>query len=432
MKSITEYFDYLYTLERVGIKYDLRNITRLLKALGNPHKKFRSVHISGTNGKGSVASFTASILQEKGLKTGLFTSPHLLKFNERIRINGKTISDSYIKRFLNENIKLIKRVKPSFFEVNTAMAFKYFADNKVDLAVVECGLGGRLDSTNVLQPEAAVITQIDIDHTNFLGKTLTKIAEEKAGIIKPGSSILISDTNTSLKPLFRKKVTWQNKIFLDEFLEVRVNKSAHGKTNFTVMFKPAMQKLNFTIPLHGSYQARNAAAALIASVMFCKRAGLILHVSESAIGLKNIKKNTGYKGRLEEIKSNGIKYVFDVSHNPVGIKSALDELAPTNKDVIIFAMMADKDYKKAVRTLSGYRSKIIFTKPSYHRSLEPEVLCQTAQRIGLKRINNYENIYEALSSARDSIAGNGKIIITGSFFLVHDAIKALKLEKHFT
>jgi dihydrofolate synthase / folylpolyglutamate synthase len=427
MKNINQYFNYLYTLERVGMKYDLRNITKLLKALGNPHKKFKSIHIAGTNGKGATASFTASILQESGCRTGLFTSPHLLKFNERIRINGKCISDSYIKKFLNDNIKLIEKVKPSFFEVNTALAFKYFAEQKVDMAVVECGLGGRLDSTNILTPEVCVITPIGIDHTQFLGKTLTKIAKEKAGILKHGSSVIISDTNKSLKALFRKKVSWQKKIFLDEFLNIRFEK--HG---FSLIFKPAKQKLNFTIPLQGKYQVRNAATALIAAIGFCKRTGRALHLTNVENGYKNVRENTGYRGRLDEIKSKGQAYVFDISHNPNGIKSALNELKPTAKDIIIFGIMADKDYKKAIKELLEHKANIIFTKPSYQRALEAETLYKTALRYkyNKRKLKYYSNIYEALSEAKEK--AKGKIIIIGSFFLVHDAIKALKLEKHFS
>lgn len=428
MKTINEYFDYLYTLERTGMKYDLSNITKMLRALGNPHKKFRSIHVAGTNGKGATASFAASILQEHGLKTGLFTSPHLLKFNERVRVNGKQISDTYIKKFLNDNMALIKRIKPSFFEVNTAMAFKYFADRKVDAAVVECGLGGRLDSTNVLTPEVAVITQIGIDHVQFLGGTLRKIAGEKAGIIKKDSAILISDTNKSLRSLFRKKVTWQNKIFLDEYFDIKPS----GKS-FTLVFKPGGQKLSFTTPITGEYQARNAATALIAAVTFCKRTGNSLHGRDIASGFKNIQKNTGYRGRLDSVKSKGLKYIFDVSHNSQGISSALKELKPLGKDVIVFGIMADKDYRKAVKELTVYKPQIIFTKPSYQRALEPDVLYNLSVRGkgSKKQLKHYGNIYEALAEAKNSVKPLGRIIVMGSFFMVHDAIKALGLEKKF-
>ena len=207
MKDIREYFKYLYTLERSSMKYDLKNISLLLKELGNPHRNTKYIHIAGTNGKGAVASFLSSILTEYGFKTGLFTSPHILRFNERIRINGKTIPDSYIKTFLDENKKMIEKVMPSFFEVNTAIALKYFSDKKADIAIIETGLGGRLDSTNVIIPELIIITQIGIDHTDYLGKTLVSIAKEKMGIIKSGIDVVVSDTNKELRKLFEKKVT---------------------------------------------------------------------------------------------------------------------------------------------------------------------------------------------------------------------------------
>lgn len=433
MKNINEYFQYLYTLERVGIKYDLKNITLLLKALGNPHTKFRSIHVAGTNGKGAAASFTASILQEQGYKTGLFTSPHLLMFNERVRINGKMINDLYIKRFLNKNIRLIKRIKPSFFEVNTALAFKYFADKKIDVAVVECGLGGRLDSTNVLTPDVCIITQIGLDHRQFLGNTLRKIAYEKAGIIKPRSNVIISDSNKSLRDIFRKKISKQKKIFIDEFLDIKINKSEPSKMNFSLLFKPVYYKLDLTIPIFGNYQARNAAAAMLAASIFSERTHIPLYVPEIKAGLKNVKKNTGYRGRLESIKVKGINYVFDVSHNAQAIETSLNELKPTSRDVIIFAIMADKDYKKALKPLANIKSRIIFTKPDYKRALEPAILYNEILKSGInsQRIDKYENIYEALVQANEKVSAEGRIIITGSFFLAYDAIKALKLEKYF-
>lgn len=434
MKNINEYFDYLYSLERVGIKYDLKNITRLLKALGNPHTGFRSIHVAGTNGKGAAASFTASILQEQGYKTGLFTSPHLLKFNERIRINGKTINDVYIKRFLNENIKLIKRIKPSFFEVNTALAFKYFADKNVDVAVVECGLGGRLDSTNVLTPDVCIITQIGLDHRQFLGNTLRKIANEKAGIIKPRSNVIISDTNKSLRSIFRNKISKQKKIFIDEFLDIKINKNELSKMNFSLLFKPVYYKLDLTIPLSGTFQARNAAAAMLAASIFSERTHIPLYVPEIKAGLKNVKKNTGYRGRLEPVKVNGTNYIFDVSHNAQAVGITLNELKLNSNDVVIFGIMADKDYKKALKPMARLKTNIIFTKPEYKRALEPHILFKAGIKTGMdkKRIGYCNNIYEALSDAKDKVSGKGRIIITGSFFLAHDAIKALRLEKHFS
>lgn len=435
MKNINEYFNYLYTLERVGMKYDLTNITKLLKALGDPHKKFKSMHIAGTNGKGATASFAASILQEQGLKTGLFTSPHLLKFNERIRINGKCVPDSWIKTFLNRNIKLIEKIKPSFFEVNTAMAFKFFADNKVDCAVVECGLGGRLDSTNVLKPVVGVVTQIGIDHKDFLGSSLTQIADEKAAILKRGSEVVISDTNRSLRSLFRKTVKWQDKIFLDEFIDIADVNHKNGLTSFEIIFKPAGDSITLTIPLSGTYQTRNAACALLAVLSYCEKTKIELDFDSVIDGLINVKQNTGYRGRLESVKKNGIEYIFDVSHNPQGIANALAELNPTASDVIVMGIMADKEYKKAVKEILRYRSNIIFTKPSYQRALEPEILLNTAHTIrgSAKKIKAYGDIHTAIAEAEDILTNKkGRMIIIGSFFLVHDTIKTLKLEKHFS
>jgi dihydrofolate synthase / folylpolyglutamate synthase len=428
MKSINKYFDYLYTLERVGMKYDLKNITKLLIALGSPHKKFKSIHIAGTNGKGATASFIASILQEQGFKTGLFTSPHILKFNERIRINGKCIDDKYIRGFLDKHISLIKKVKPSFFEVNTAMAFKYFADKGIKIAVVECGLGGRLDSTNILTPDVCVITQIGIDHTRFLGNTLQKIAAEKAGILKHGSSLIISDTNKSLRSYFKNKVKSQDKIFTDEFANI---KNIKGR-RFSVFLKPVEQKLNLSIPLPGDYQPRNAVTAIIAAAMFNERMNRELYADDAGNGLKNVIKNTGYKGRLFEVKSKNRRYIFDVSHNPSGIAEALKNLKPASKDVVIFGIMADKDYSAAIKELSKYKTNFIFTKPSYQRALEADIMLKLAKRYkNIKTKAAYDNVYAALESAQNTVKPSGRIIIIGSFFLVSDSIKALGFEKYF-
>src|SRR4030095_1428686 len=342
MKKINEYFNFLYKLERTGMKYDLKNITLMLKALGNPHKKFRSIHIAGTNGKGATASFIASILIEHGFKTGLFTSPHILRFNERIRINAKCIPNSYIKNFLNENLKLIKKINPSFFEVNTALAFKYFADKKVDIAVVECGLGGRLDSTNVLIPDVSVITQIAIDHTQFLGNTLEKIASEKIGIVKKGVDTVVSDTNNSLMHLFKKKIASERFFYLNYQAKISNNKVTSGKSTFTVKIKP---DLNITLssPLLGDYQPRNAACAILAVNSFMANNNLKPSPALIRKGISNIKKNTEYKGRIEFIKHKDRIYIFDISHNPAGIRSALKTLKNTKIDLIVFGMMADKD-----------------------------------------------------------------------------------------
>jgi len=425
VKTIKEYFQYLYSLERSGMKYDLRNITRLLKALGNPQNSFKSIHIAGTNGKGATASFTASILQEHGYKTGLFTSPHILDFNERIRINGNQISDTYIKRFLTKNLALIKRIKPSFFEVNTAMAFTYFADKGVEAAVIECGLGGRLDSTNILQPEVSVITQIDMDHMQFLGNSLKQIAMEKLGIVKKDTKVIVSDNNNKLVSLFHKVIPKRDLVYLDDAAKLKIIKNTNRGLQFTMIPKGS-KSIKLTTPLSGSYQTRNAAAAYYAAKEFLRINREQLLIPKLKQGIKNVKQNAGYFGRLEELKTGSRNYLLDVSHNPDGIRNAVNAAKRINfkPDVVIFGIMNDKDHMGALKEIKALKTKVILTKPEYERALEPGILYTAALRIFKKsdllaaaRIKDSLLIAEKLHAK--------KIMILGSFFVVSDAMKAL-------
>lgn len=429
MKNINDYFQYLYSLERFGMKYDLTNITKLLKALGNPHNKFRSIHIAGTNGKGATASFTASVLMEHGLKTGLFTSPHILQFNERIRINGNCISNNFITDFLDENINLIKKIKPSFFEVNTAIAFKYFADKKVDAAVIECGLGGRLDSTNIIKPDVSVITQIDLDHTQWLGNTLHKIAKEKLGIIKPGVKVIVSDNNNSLKKLFAKKINKENLLYLNDVKPVNNLQVKNGYLYFDYTYSKG-KTIKLSTPLPAEYQSINAAAAIKAAEVFLDKNKLNINTSYIKKGIRNIKANTGYFGRMEFINHINTRYVLDVSHNPHGIKNAVKEIKNSRfkPDAVIFGIMEDKDHIASLKELTLLTRNIIFTKPDYKRALEPGILYTAAKK--LRPELNYmldDNVSGAIKIAVKM--GYKNIAVMGSFFMVSDALKAMGFKK---
>ncbi len=413
------------------MKYDLSNITKLCNALGNPQNKFKSVHIAGTNGKGATASVTASVLKEHGLKTGLFTSPHIINFNERIRINGKCISNRYIKSFLDDNIKLIKKIKPSFFEVNTVLAFKYFADKKVDIAVIECGLGGRLDSTNIINPVVSVITQIDMDHMQFLGNTLRSIAKEKLGIVKHEVKVIVSDNNKSLKTLFHKAISKQGLLYLDDIASINlISKNSH---RMVFAMKDKLGKIiKFSSPLLGNYQSRNITASYFTVKEFMLKEKLQFSLSNFKKGISNVKRNTGYFGRFEEIKLNGKKYLLDVSHNPDGIKKALNSLKGTGfkQDVIIFGIMEDKDYKNALKEVIKHSNNMILTKPDYMRALEPGILYSHAKKL----YNTLNKNIMIAGSVKDSLYIADKmnyknIILIGSFFLVSDGLKALGYDK---
>ena len=418
------------------MKYDLGNIRLLLRAAGNPHVKTKYIHIAGTNGKGGTASFLASILMEHGLKTGLFTSPHILRFNERIRINGRTIPDSFIKRFLDDNKKLVEKIKPSFFEVNTAIAFKYFKDKKVDIAVIEAGLGGRLDSTNVIKPQLIIITQIGIDHTDYLGNTLEKIAKEKLGIVKPGIDVITSDTNKTLTNIFTSKVTPAKLYFLDKHIKTySVNrKNKENVYSFKRINRNKPYNLTLTSPLPGNYQARNIAAALLGAEKYLENLNVKFDLNISKKAVRNVKLNTGFSCRFETVKKGGINYILDISHNPSGIKSALNNFSNSKPGVIIFAMMNDKDYKKAVLHILKTGSTVIFTKPNYKRAIPADELFEYAKslKFGIKgKIYLTNKVSEAIKQAKILTGKNRYVLIIGSFFLISEAIKVLKIQKQF-
>lgn len=437
MKDIRKYFNYLFKLERSSMKYDLKNIRILLNGLGNPHHKTKYIHIAGTNGKGAVASFIASIFKEHGIKTGLYTSPHILRFNERIRINGKEISNTYIKTFLDENKKLIEKVKPSFFEVNTAIALKYFSDKKADIAVIETGLGGRLDSTNIINPELIIITQIGIDHTDYLGNTLKSIAKEKMGIIKPGIDVIVSDTNKDLSNLFNWKISKEHLFLQDKFAKTKILKKRANGTDFATEIKLNNKKYNFKSfsPLTGLYQVRNFSTALLASLLYFRKQNIFINAAKLQKALDNLKINTGYRGRFESVKLNRINYTLDVSHNPSGIDAALRAFKPGKQpDIIIFAMMNDKDYKSAVRKLVKTGSKIIFTQPVYKRAVKAKILFETARQLKIsdsKKLFAEPKVKDAVKVGSKLAGRNGTVLIIGSFFLVSEAIKALKIQSKF-
>lgn len=430
MKKPIDYFNYLYNLERSGMKYDLNNITRLLQYIGNPHKDIEFIHIAGTNGKGAVASFIASIFAERNLKTGLYTSPHILKFNERIRIKGKKIPNKYIFDFINKNRKFIDKLKPSFFEVTTAIAFRYFKEQKVDVAVIESGLGGRLDSTNIVTPLLTIITQIAMDHMQYLGNTLHAIAKEKLGIVKPGVDVIVIDNNESLKHLFRKSIKKENLFELDECVDIKET----GKTGVSLKIKCLNKKVSikYTSPVPGKYQYRNAACAVLAALMYCNKKRLFITPQLLSKGILNVKENTGYRGRLEVINDKGRTYIFDISHNTAGIKEALKNLPVKNIDVVLFGMMADKDYRGSVDELIKHNRNIIFTRPNYTRALEPDILSEYAKSKKMK--NNIFSIRLLSNAVRQAeiIAGKkGNILVIGSFFLVSGAVRVFKLQKYF-
>ncbi|HEX2786742.1 MAG TPA: folylpolyglutamate synthase/dihydrofolate synthase family protein [Ignavibacteria bacterium] len=408
MKKFTSYnkcIDYLFSLERVGIKYDLKNINLILDKLGRPEKSFKAIHIAGTNGKGSVSAMTNSILIESGFKTGLYTSPHILDFRERILIDGKLISKKFIVDFTNKLIPLIQKIKPSFFEVTTALAFEYFRQKQVKFAVIETGLGGRLDSTNVLNPIIEIITSISIDHTNFLGSTIEKITKEKAGIIKKNSVCIIGNVSATSKKIIKQVCKKQNAKFIDS-----------DKTKIS----------NLTLPLIGAYQQNNLRTAVAALKEILKKEKLPHIKKNIKRGLKNIVSNSNFHGRFELINKNP-KIIIDVSHNEQSLKNLSDNLKQVQyKNLyVIFGLMKDKQIAQCISQIKKLKAeKIILTKPEYKRAAEPEELAEFFN--STKNIITKPDLKESYNFIKTAFKKDDLLLITGSFFVVSDFLKTYK------
>ena len=425
-KQFTDYkkcLDFLFSLERVEIKYDLKNITTLLNYLNNPQKNFKSIHIAGTNGKGSVASIINSVLIEEGFKTGLYTSPHIKDFRERILINGKEIPKQYVIDFTNRVYKLVIKIVPSFFEVTTAMAFEYFRGQKVEYAVIEAGLGGRLDSTNVLNPLISVITGISIDHTEYLGNTIEKIAYEKAGIIKNKISVVIGDIkDTALKVIKNKCVAKKSELFESHKLR-NINITQRGETGIDL----DIFGKKYFYPVIGDYQISNIKTALPSLQKIYEIEKKKLSDNIFRIGLNNILVNSKFYGRFQLIGKNP-DTVIDVSHNLQGISQISSNLKyfKFKNLFIIFGMMKDKNYGACVRLLEKLDAKIILTKPDYKRAEEAEILFESAER--KEKFYISDNVKAAFVNARKLAGRNDLILITGSFYLVSELLKTFKFK----
>ena len=367
---------YLYSLHTFGIKLGLDNISGFLNLLDNPQNKIKTIHIAGSNGKGSTASFIASILMEMGYKVGLYTSPHFIRFNERIKINNIEIPDNYLADFVNANLDYIKKNELTFFEVTTAMAFKYFYENKVDYAVIETGLGGRLDATNVIKSIASVITSISLEHTNILGDTIQKIASEKAAIIKDNTNVFTGKLPEAAAKVIEEKCKETNSSWfrLEDYINIK------GST--LELYTEEVELDDWTMPLKGNYQKFNAAlAGLVVS-----KSLLVDNLKAITNGIKNVIKNTGIQGRFE-YHSNNPDIIFDSAHNTEGIESFLSEfdriMGRYRKRVLLFAVMKDKSIKEMLLMLKTSFDEIHVTQIDYERACKIEDLQKIAGEINL-------------------------------------------------
>ena len=431
-----ETIDFMYSqlpmYHRIGAaayKADIQPTIDMMKALGNPEKKFRSIHVAGTNGKGSVSHMLASILQEAGYKVGLYTSPHLVDFRERIRINGEMIPQCVVVDFIDHNREMFDKFKLSFFEMTVGMAFDYFAREQVDIAVVEVGMGGRLDSTNVITPLLSVITNIGLDHTQFLGDTLEKIAREKAGIIKEGVPVVIGETQPETAPVFLKTAA-----------------ERHAPITFADQHYVVDDISRYTEELTGEYQKKNIATVLEAVEVLKSRKvekskGQEAEENASSLsfvdsmtpvavrqGLARVVTNTHLHGRWQTIGHEPLT-ICETAHNEPGIRSMLGKLQSMdfNRLHLVYGCVNDKDFRHILQLLISqfsifkFQFSIYFTQPSVPRRLPVDDLVAAAREMGIEG-SSHGNVKEAIEAARSVAAPDDLVLVTGSIFLVADAL----------
>jgi dihydrofolate synthase/folylpolyglutamate synthase len=415
--------EYLFTqlpmFSRVGAaayKPDLTNTIKLCEALGNPQQQFNSIHVAGTNGKGSTSHMLASILQTAGYKTGLYTSPHLVDFRERIKIDGVYCSKEFVVEFTEKIKPLIATIQPSFFEITVAMAFSYFAEQKVDIAVIEVGLGGRLDSTNIITPEVSIITNIGLDHTQFLGDTIPQITGEKAGIIKKDVPCIVSEYTEETKPVFDAAAIHTSLAYGSELYSVLNTKYAHDFLAVEVLYKKTEVIQTYQLDLNGSYQAKNIQGVL-GAVGILKTKGWQISNQHILDGLSHVKKNTGLYGRWQMIGTNPTT-VVDVAHNVAGIQTLLAQIKLVNHQQlhIVFGMVKDKDID-SVLALLPIQATYYFTQAQIERAIDANELQQKAGQHGLTG-NVFAHVNEAISAAQKQAQVTDLIVVCGSVFLV--------------
>jgi dihydrofolate synthase / folylpolyglutamate synthase len=422
-QTINYLFTQLPMFSKIGAaayKANLDNTIALCSFLKNPQHKFKSIHIAGTNGKGSTSHMLAAILQQNGYKTGLYTSPHLKDFRERIKINGEEISEQFVIDFVQQTKAFSEELQPSFFELTAAMAFNYFEQQQVDIAIIETGLGGRLDSTNVISPILSIITNIGYDHVNILGDTLEKIASEKAGIIKHNTPVIIGEYLPQTKNVFEQKATAENApiyFVQDEYKTSNINYTVdylsldviNTTHNITEYFK---------LDLNGMYQAKNLCTVLCAEGILMQQ-GFTLSTQNEKLALANVKKLTGLHGRWEVIAQNPI-VIIDVAHNEDGMRQVISQLSVVSNDSstyhFVLGMVKDKDVDKVLSILPK-NAHYYFSNAHIPRALPHNDLLQKALAYNLTG-NSFDDVNTAITAAKKKAKANDVIVVCGSVFLV--------------
>lgn len=403
---------------QAAYKANLDNTLQLDEYFGHPHRRFQTIHVAGTNGKGSVSHMLASILQEAGYKTGLYTSPHLKDFRERIKINGEMIGEQYVVDFVRKHKALFAGLRPSFFEMTVAMAFQYFADRQVDIAVIEVGLGGRLDSTNIITPLASVITNISFDHMALLGNTLEKIAMEKAGIIKPGIPVIAGTRDKDYDFVFKQKAASAGSPL--EFASENWQTERDEEGNYNLQHKSGWQFTHLESELKGIYQRKNIPTVL-ETIPALRRAGLSITDRQICSGLAKTIRNTGLYGRWQTL-AEGPLTVCDTGHNIDGIREIVQQLNTCRYRHLhmVIGMVSDKDVEGVLRLLPR-QATYYFCKASIPRAMNEETLAEKAKNTGLQG-NNYPTVAKALEAARANAGADDMIYIGGSTFVVAEVI----------
>ncbi len=421
--------DYLFSklpmYQRVGAaayKADLNNTIAICNALGNPEKKLKCVHVAGTNGKGSSSHMLAAILQKAGYKTGLYTSPHLVDFRERIKINGKPIPKADVVKFVEAYQPVFEKTEPSFFEWTVGLAFHYFEQQEVDVAVIEVGLGGRLDSTNVISPVACLITNIGMDHMNLLGDTLPKIAEEKAGIIKSRVPVTISQTQLEVISVFNNKAKELKSPIEFADKNYKVLSTNHQKQAFSIelLHKKTNTKHLYKLDLQGSYQVKNLMGVLN-TIEILKQKGFMIEEENIFTGLTQVQKLTGLHGRWETLHEKPL-VIADTGHNEDGIKEVLENLKRYTYKTLHFVLgvVNDKDISKILKLLPK-DAVYYFCKATIPRALDENELAVRAKKIGLAG-KTFKTVPEALQKAMKQAKANDLVFVGGSTFTVADAL----------
>ena len=390
---------------------------------GFPHRSYKTVHIAGTNGKGSVSNFLASVLQEAGYRTGLFTSPHIVDFKERIRVNGEKIEASFVTDFVNRYCEQFASLRPTFFELTSAMAFEYFRVKKVDIAIIEVGMGGRLDSTNIITPILSVITNIALDHTQFLGSTLREIAGEKAGIIKRGVPVVVGESDPRINPVFLDKAEQMESpiILASNKLSASTGQiTPEGKQLFNVFSCGEPVYRGIKCAQLGAYQQKNIVTA-IAAVEQWRRLGLNITDDNIYRGFENVNSNTGFYGRWQVIGNQPL-VVCDTGHNPAGITYVAEQLNSQSCRQLrmVIGFVQDKDISSILKLLPK-NAVYYFVNADNHRALPANELCCMAQRYGLSG-NAYSSVAEGFAAAKKDSTMDDFIFLGGSNYVVAELL----------